>query len=144
MGQALHDLWFGFGVALELACAELAEVGARIGILRDRLEAAVLAIGGTRVHGARSPRVPNTLSASFDGCDGETLLVALDLEGIYVSTGAACSSGSLEPSPVLLAMGVPRAQAAGALRFSLWPGNTAAEIDRVATLLPGLVARCRG
>ena len=134
----------GFGVALELACAEVEEVGARLGHLRDRLEAAILAIGGTRVHGAGSPRIPNTVSASFDGCDGETLLVALDLAGIYVSTGAACSSGSLEPSPVLLAMGVPRARAAGALRFSLWPGNTAAEIDRVAALLPGLVARCRG
>jgi cysteine desulfurase len=134
----------GLGRALELAVAELPASAPRVEALRDRLEAAVRRIPGAQVHGAGSPRVPNTLSASFEGCDGETLLVALDLLGICVSTGSACSAGSLEPSPVLLAMGVPPERARGALRFSLWSGNTAEEIDAVAAALPEIVARCRG
>jgi cysteine desulfurase len=89
------------------------------------------------------PRVCNTLNVAFEGCDGETLLVALDLAGVAVSTGSACSSGSLEPSPVLLAMGYPPSLARGAIRFSLWGGTTAEEIDEVCALLPEVVARCR-
>ena len=96
-----------------------------------------------RVAGAGRPRVCNTLNVAFEGCDGETLLAALDLEGIAVSTGSACSSGSLEPSPVLLAMGYPPSLARGAIRFSLWSGNTGEEIDRVCAVLPRVVARAR-
>src|SRR5207237_1984881 len=134
----------GLGVALELAAREQPEVAQRLGGLRDRLQAAVLCIEGAQAHGGDVPRVSNTLCASFAGCDGQTLLVALDLEGICVSTGSACSSGSLEPSPVLLAMGVPRERAQGALRFSLWSGNSEAEIDEVSAMLPAIVARARG
>ena len=134
----------GLGIALELATAELPHTGPRLASLRDQLQASILRIDGVQVHGGTGPRLPNTLCASFAGCEGETLLAALDLEGICVSTGAACASGSLEPSPVLLAMGVPAERARGALRFSLFAGNTSAEIERVAAVLPGLVARCRG
>ena len=134
----------GLGVALELATAELPHTGPRLASLRDQLQASILRIDGVQVHGGTGPRLPNTLCASFAGCEGETLLAALDLEGICVSTGAACASGSLEPSPVLLAMGVPAERARGALRFSLFAGNTSAEIERASAVLPGLVARCRG
>ena len=134
----------GLGIALELATAELPHTGPRLASLRDQLQASILRIDGVQVHGGTGPRLPNTLCASFAGCEGETLLAALDLEGICVSTGAACASGSLEPSPVLLAMGVPAERARGALRFSLFAGNPSAEIERASAVLPGLVARCRG
>ena len=133
----------GLARALSLAVNDLPRSQPRLAALRDRLETAALAIPGTEVHGRQGPRLANTLCASFAGCEGETLLVALDLASVCVSTGSACSSGSLEPSPVLLAMGVPEARARGALRFSLYSGNTQAEIDRVAGLLPKLVAQCR-
>lgn len=134
----------GLAAALRRACAGAPAHAARLGPLRDRLEAAIRAVPGTRVIGAGSPRVCNTVCATFDGCEGETLLAALDLRGIAVSTGSACSSGSLSPSKVLLAMGLPAARARGALRFSLWSGNTAAEIEAVASVLPEVVARARG
>ena len=133
----------GLGSALERAVRGQPERESRLRALRDRLEAAARAIPGARVAGAGVERVCNTLNVAFSGCDGETLLAALDLEGISVSTGSACSSGSLEPSPVLLAMGYPPDLAGGALRFSLWSGNTAEEIDRVCAILPGIVARAR-
>jgi cysteine desulfurase len=133
----------GMGAALERAAAAQPELTARIGALRDRLETVARAIPGARVAGAEVPRVCNTLNVAFEGCDGETLLAALDLEGIAVSTGSACSSGSLEPSPVLLAMGYPPQLARGAIRFSLWSGNTAEEIERVCDVLPRAVARAR-
>jgi cysteine desulfurase len=133
----------GIGAALQLAVARQGEVEPRLRALRDRLEAAAGEIPGARIAGATIPRVCNTLNVAFEGCDGETLLAALDLEGIAVSTGSACSSGSLEPSPVLLAMGYPPALARGAIRFSLWSGNTEEEIERVCTVLPRVVARAR-
>lgn len=133
----------GLGEALELATAALPEELPRLESLRARLEAAARAIPGARVHGAGAPRLCNTLCVSFSGCEGETLLTALDLAGVAVSTGSACSSGSLTPSPVLLAMGVPEELARAAVRFSLWSGNTAEELERVATLLPQLVAQVR-
>ena len=129
----------GMGAALERAAA--APWSPR---LRDRLEEAAVQIPGAHVAGRGQPRVWNTLNVAFGGCDGETLLAALDLEGIAVSTGSACSSGSLEPSPVLLAMGYPPALARGAVRFSLWSGNTEEEIARVCEVLPQVVARTRG
>lgn len=134
----------GLGAALERAVAARAENDARLRPLRDRLEQAALRIPDAQVGGAERERVYNTLNVSFAGCDGETLLAALDLEGISVSTGSACSSGSLEPSPVLLAMGYEPALARGAVRFSLWSGNTAEEIARVCEVLPQVVARARG
>jgi cysteine desulfurase len=133
----------GMGKALDVATAQQPAVAGRLGAMRDRLEAAAREIPGARVAGAGSPRVCNTLNVAFQGCDGETLLAALDFEGISTSTGSACSSGSLEPSPVLLAMGYPPALARGAVRFSLWSGNTAEEIDRVCAVLPRIVSRAR-
>ena len=87
--------------------------------------------------------MPGTSNVAFAGAAGELLLVSLDLEGVCVSTGAACTSGSLEPSPVLLALGLSPAQAREALRFSLGAENTVEEVDRVAALLPDLVTRVR-
>jgi cysteine desulfurase len=135
----------GLGVAARLASAHLADAAARIGGLRDRLEAAILdAVPGTAVNGDRAHRVPNTTNIGFDGIEAESLLIALDLEGIAVSTGSACSSGSLEPSHVLRAMGLPTARARNSLRFSLGAGTTAEDIDTVITVLPRLVQKLRG
>ncbi len=112
--------------------------------LRDRLEAGVLAeVPGTAVNGGESPRVGNTSNMSFHGVEAESLLIALDLEGVAVSTGSACSSGTLEPSHVLRAMGFPPHRAQNSIRFSLGLGNTRADVDRVVEILPGIVDRLR-
>jgi tRNA (5-methylaminomethyl-2-thiouridylate)-methyltransferase len=133
----------GFGVAARLAAAERADTSARVEALRDRLAARLLAIPGARVHGD-ARRLPGTLNVGFAGAPGQLVAIALDLEGVCVSTGAACTSGSLSPSAVLLALGLPPREAAEALRFSLGRETTEAEIDRVAALMPGIVARIRG
>jgi cysteine desulfurase len=134
----------GMGVAARLARAKLAADGGRLAALRDRLEAGILArVPGTAVNGATDPRVPNTTNISFEGVEAEALLIALDLEGVAVSTGAACSSGTLEPSHVLRAMGLPPRRVQSSIRFSLGAGNTEAEVDRVLELLPRLVERLR-
>ncbi len=111
--------------------------------LARRLERGVLAIEGGRVHGGGAPRVGNTVNVGFAGAPGESVVMSLDLEGVAASTGAACTSGSVQPSPVLLAMGLGRARAREGVRFSLGRGNTEAEIDRVIAILPGIVARVR-
>ncbi len=112
--------------------------------LRDRLEAGILAeVPGTAVNGGESPRVGNTSNVSFHGVEAESLLIALDLEGIAVSTGSACSSGTLEPSHVLRAMGFAPHRAQNSIRFSLGLGNTRADVDRVVEVLPGIVDRLR-
>jgi tRNA (5-methylaminomethyl-2-thiouridylate)-methyltransferase len=134
----------GFGVAARLAAAERAEVAARVAGLRDRLEARLLEIPGARVHGDVTHRVPGTLNVAFAGARGQLVAIALDLEGVCVATGAACTSGSVEPSAVLLALGLAPDAAGEALRFSLGRETTEAEIDRVTTLVPELVARVRG
>jgi len=133
----------GMGVAASLAKSHLDDAPA-VRRLRDRLESAILAnVPGTIVNGADADRVPNTTNISFDGIEAESLLIALDLEGVAVSTGSACSSGSLEPSHVLRAMGLPNNRARNSLRFSLGTPTTEAEIDFVAGVLPGLVAKLR-
>ena len=112
--------------------------------LRDRLEAGILAeVPGTAVNGGESPRVGNTSNVSFHGVEAESLLIALDLEGIAVSTGSACSSGTLEPSHVLRAMGFAPHRAQNSIRFSLGLGNTRADVDRVVEILPDIVDRLR-
>jgi cysteine desulfurase len=134
----------GMGVAAEIARAKMAEEGARLSSLRDRLEEGVLrAVPGTIVNGARSPRVPNTTNISFDRVEAESLLIALDLEGIAVSTGSACSSGTLEPSHVLKAMGFPPHRTQNSIRFSLGTSNSQADVDHVIAVLPGLVDKLR-
>ena len=134
----------GLGLAARLAAAKLSTEPARLAGLRDRLEAQVLArIPGTTLNGAREPRVPNTTNLSFEGIEAESLLIALDLEGIAVSTGSACSSGTLEPSHVLRAMGLPTPRTQSSIRISLGAGNTEAQVDYLLQKLPAVVAKLR-
>jgi cysteine desulfurase len=135
----------GMGVAARLAAAKLEREAGRVGALRDRLEAGILAaVPGTAVNGAREARVPNTTNISFDRVEAESLLIALDLEGIAVSTGSACSSGTLEPSHVLKAMGLPVHRTQNSLRFSLGMFSTEEEVDHTIAVLPRLVEKLRG
>jgi cysteine desulfurase len=134
----------GLRVAAERAARQLSSEAARLTALRDRLEQGLLAqIPGTAVNGDTAARVPNTTNVSFEGVEGESLVIGLDLEGIAVSTGSACSSGTLEPSHVLRAMGLPPSRIESAVRFSLGEGTTDAEIDRVLDVVPAGVARLR-
>jgi len=134
----------GLGVASTAAAAKLAMEAGRIGGLRDRLERGILSrIDGTAVNGTLTPRVPNTTNVSFDRIEAESLLIALDLEGVAVSTGSACSSGTLEPSHVLRAMGFPAHRTQNSLRFSLGSFSTDAEVDRVLDVLPAIVDKLR-
>ena len=135
----------GFGTAAHLAVSKMKAEGARVAALRDRLEASVLReVRGTAVNGAIGARVPNTTNISFERVEAESLLIALDLEGIAVSTGSACSSGTLEPSHVLRAMGFPAHRTQNSLRFSLGMFSTDADVDRVVAVLPALVEKLRG
>jgi cysteine desulfurase len=134
----------GMGVAADLARTKMVAEGERLAILRDRLEEGVVAtVTGTAINGARDARVPNTTNISFDRTEAESLLIALDLEGIAVSTGSACSSGTLEPSHVLKAMGFPVHRTQNSIRFSLGAANTETDIDRVIGVLPGTVDKLR-
>jgi cysteine desulfurase len=134
----------GIGKAAELARNLLAEDGARIRSLRDRLETTLLErIPNVRLNGDRNRRVPNTSNLSFPGAGGEALLIALDLQGLACSTGAACSSGSTEPSHVLLAAGLSHDDARSSLRFSLGRPSTAADVDRAIEIIPSVVERIR-
>jgi len=135
----------GLGVAAALASGKMAAEAARVSALRDRLEAGILReVPGTQVNGARDARVPNTTNISFERVEAESLLIALDLEGIAVSTGSACSSGTLEPSHVLKAMGLSPHRTQNSLRFSLGMFSTPEEVDRVVDVLPRLVEKLRG
>jgi cysteine desulfurase len=112
--------------------------------LRDRLEAGILAqVPDARVNGAASPRVPNTTNIQFAGLEGEAMVISLDLKGFAVSTGAACSSGSLEPSHVLIAMGLMPAEAKASIRFSLGLGNTVEEVDALIEAVAQSAAHLR-
>jgi cysteine desulfurase len=113
-----------------------------MGELRDRFESRVHESLDVTVNGADARRVPNTSNVTFHGADGEGIVIALDLSGIAVSTGSACSSGRIEPSPVLLAMGLSPADARATVRFSLSRFTTAEEIDRTLERLRELVPRC--
>ena len=134
----------GMGVAASVAARKLENEGSRLASLRDRLEAGILrAVPGTAVNGSPDHSVPNTTNISFDRIEAESLLIALDLEGVAVSTGSACSSGTLEPSHVLKAMGFNAHRTQNSIRFSLGAGNTETEIDRVIAVLPGIVGKLR-
>jgi cysteine desulfurase len=134
----------GLGVAARLAAHKLETEAARLRALRDQLEQGILAsVPGTVVNGDRQARVPNTTNISFDRVEAESLLIALDLEGIAVSTGSACSSGTLEPSHVLRAMGLSTHRTQNSLRFSLGQFSTEAEVHQVLGVLPRLVEKLR-
>jgi cysteine desulfurase len=134
----------GFGAAASAAAGSFAADAPRIRALRERLEAGVLrSVSGARVLAASAPRLPNTSAILFDGVAGESLLIALDLEGVAVSVGSACSSGTVSPSPGLTALGLSREEAMRVVRFSLGRATAESEIARVLEILPGVVARVR-
>ena len=134
----------GLGTAARLAAAKIATDAPRLAALRDKLERGILArVSGTLVNGDRTTRVPNTTNISFDRVEAESLLIALDLEGVAVSTGSACSSGTLEPSHVLRAMGFSSHRTQNSIRFSLGLGNTETEVDRVLDVLPHVIEKLR-
>jgi cysteine desulfurase len=135
----------GLGKAAELAIQgfESGETD-RVSALRDRLEHAILDnVEAAAVNGAGVPRVPNTSNIYFDYIEGEALIIALDLKGLAVSTGAACSSGAVEPSHVLTAMGLRPDRARASIRFSLGKQNTAEDVDFAIQLVPASVERLR-
>ena len=135
----------GLGKAAELA-SEALERGdlARMSAMRDQIEQKILSqVEATGVNGKGAPRVPNTSNIHFDYIEGESLVIALDLKGLAVSTGAACSSGAIEPSHVLTAMGLPSETARASLRFSLGKQNTPEDIQFALDLVPQTVARLR-
>jgi cysteine desulfurase len=134
----------GFGVAARLAAGRRSAEGPVLARLRDRLERGILErVPGARAVGAGAPRLPNTAAVFFPGAPGEALLIRLDLEGVAVSVGSACSSGTLAPSPALLALGLEREEAKCVVRFSLSRETTDPEIDRVLDLLPAVVSDVR-
>jgi len=134
----------GLGAAAELARLHLAEEQTRLAALRDRLEAGILAaVPGVAVNGDRAHRVPTTTNLRFDYIEGEGFVIAMDLRGIACSTGSACSSGSLEPSHVLTAIGLKHEQARASIRFSLGRLNTDDEVDAALRILPAVVEQLR-
>jgi cysteine desulfurase len=134
----------GFGKAAELAAASLEHDATRISALRDDLERGLLQrIPQSRVNAATAPRTPNTTNILFPGVDGEALLIALDLKGLSCSTGSACSSGAVEPSHVLTAIGLTRSEARSSLRFSLGRHTSREEIDAVLLAIPQAVEQLR-
>jgi cysteine desulfurase len=133
----------GFGEAARLAGVELDQRHSHLARLRDRFESGLRSIDDTRVHCASSPRLPNTSHLAVEGVEGEALTIRLDLAGFAVSTGSACASGAVEPSPTLLAMGLSPHQALSSLRVSFGMTNTASEVDRFLDALSVEVAALR-
>lgn len=134
----------GFAEAVALACGDVGDESRRLGALRDRFEQEVTAtIPGVQVHGTLAARVPNTSSLSFRDIDGESIVLGLDLQGICVATGSACSTGDPEPSHVLRAMGLAPHEAQGTIRLSLGCGTRAEEIATTVRALAETVARLR-
>jgi cysteine desulfurase len=134
----------GLGAAIEVAVARRAADAERVGALRDRLEAGLLAaVPRARVNGGGAPRLPGTSSIVFEGCDAEALLMAMDLEGVCASAGSACHSGSTRPSGVLLAMGLSEAEARATIRFSLGWCSSEEDVAGALAIVPPLVERVR-
>jgi cysteine desulfurase len=131
-------------MAAELARGQLEAEGVRVAALRDRLEAGILQrVPGVRVNGDRGRRLPTTANLCFDTVEGEALVIALDLKGVACSTGAACSSGTVEPSHVLVAIGRSPEEARSSVRFSLGRFTTDDDIDCTLEVLPAVVERFR-
>lgn len=134
----------GFGKAAELALSELGDYAAHTGALKRTLREGILArVPQVKINGHERESLPNTLNVSFPGAEGEAILLSLDLEGIEVSTGSACASGSLEPSHVLLATGLGPELAHGSIRFSLGKYSTREDVEYVLEKLPPIIARLR-
>ena len=134
----------GFGAAADVASRETVESGARITRMRDRLELELARrFDGLTFHGRGRDRLPNTVSVAIDGSSGEELVMALDLEGIAVSTGSACAAGTVRPSHVLEAIGCGRDEARGTIRISLGRDNSDADLDRFLDALSGILTRTR-
>jgi cysteine desulfurase len=133
----------GLGKAIELACRNMAENNRKIIKLRDRLIDGILPIPMTRLNGDREKRLPGNVNISVQGIEGESLLLLLDMNGICASSGSACTSGSLDPSHVLLAIGLKHEVAHGSLRFSLSELNTDEDIDYILEVLPKIIDRLR-
>jgi len=132
------------GKACELARIELDENAARLASLRDLAQERILeAISDCRINGPLQNRLPNLLNMGFAGVEGESIVLGLDVEGIAVSSGATCTSGAIDPSHVLLAMGQGHAEAQSAVRFSFGKDNTEADVRRLMEVLPPLIARLR-
>ena len=133
----------GLGAAARLARERQPEMQTRVGALRDSLESQILSrVQGARING-QAPRLPNISNLSFENLEGEAAVIALDLEGVAVSTGSACSSGALDPCHVLTAMGLRPEVVQGSLRFSLCYHNTGAEVDRAVQILESVIQRLR-
>jgi len=134
----------GLGKACELSATNLEEKNLRVKSLRDKLENGLLEmIGNSIINGDREQRLPNTSSISFEYVEGESILLKLSDKGICASSGSACTSGSLEPSHVLRAMGVPFTAAHGSIRFSLSSYNTEEEIDYILEVMPPIIEKLR-
>ena len=134
----------GLGRAAELAMEHLEEENTRVRALRDRLEEAVLStIPGTGRNGARKARLPNTSNIAFDSIEAEAVLMLLDQVGVCASSGSACTTGSLDPSHVLVAMGLSPARARGSVRFSLGTDNTVDDVNYLLKHLPPIISRLR-
>ena len=134
----------GLGKAAELAKKEVGEESRNLTELRDRLYKGITSnIKDVRLNGHPEKRLPNTLNVGFKYLEGESIILSLDMEGVAVATGSACTSGSLEPSHVLNAMGVDAAEIQGSVRFSLGRDNTKDDINYVAGILPPIIKRLR-
>ncbi len=133
----------GAATALRLAQDELPEVTPRLKALRDRLIEGILTIPRSRLTGHPTERLPNNASFCFEGVEGESILLKLDLLGIAASTGSACTSGSVDPSHVLIALGLPPEWSHGSLRLTLGKANTEADIETVISVLPGIIEKLR-
>ena len=133
----------GLSTALKEACSTMQERGERLTKMRDRLIAGALQIERSRLNGDPVRRLPGNVSLCFEGIEGESLLLLLDLEGVCASSGSACTSGSLDPSHVLLSIGLPHEVAHGSLRLSFSDGNTEEDVDYILERLPRIVERLR-
>lgn len=134
----------GMAKAFEMACSEMEEKAAKLAAMRDYIKEGLLKIHDSRLNGHPTDRLPGNLNVSFAKIDGQSMLFDLDLEGVAASSGSACASGSLDPSHVLLAMGLPYEMAHGSLRISLGRYNTPEEADRIIEAVTSVVAGLRG
>lgn len=133
----------GMSVALEESCKKMAERNAKLQKMRDRLIDNLLKIDRSRINGDRVSRLPGNVNMCFEGLEGESLLLSLDLKGISVSSGSACTSGSLDPSHVLLAIGLPHEIAHGSLRMTFSDDNYEEDVDYILSVLPPIIERLR-